>query len=184
MPEMLKELMIEEMQDVLSAEKQLVAALPKMASAAKSAKLRQAFEKHLEQTQMQVERLNRVFEMLGTEAAAKTCRGMAGLIEEGEERIREGGRKEELAADLGLITAAQKVEHYEIAAYGNLRSLALQLGERDAARLLGHTLGEEESADYLLTEITKPLLQEARMEDLGTGKSARKSAHAGSSRRS
>ena len=101
-----------------------------------------------------------------------------GLIEEGEEKIEEGGGKEELTADLSLIAAAQKVEHYEIAAYGNARTLAMQIDEREVARLLGQTLGEEESADYLLTEITKPLLQQARMEDLnGNGKTTRKSTH-------
>jgi Mn-containing catalase len=172
----LKELLVDELQDLLSAEKQLVAALPKMADAAKSAKLREAFEKHLKQTQMQVERLNQAFELLGTEAESKTCRAMEGLIEEGEEKIEEGNDKEELAADLSLITAAQKVEHYEIAGYGNARTLALQIDRRDVAELLEHTLGEEESADYLLTEITKPLLQQARTEELEAGSESRKTA--------
>src|SRR3954462_12309442 len=118
----IQELLIEELQDLLHAENQLVAALPKMASAAKAPKLREAFEKHLLQTQMQVERLNQAFEMLGSDAEAKTCRAMAGLIEEGQEKIEESDEKQELAADLSLITAAQKVEHYEIAAYGNART--------------------------------------------------------------
>ena len=174
--------MIEELQDLLHAEKQLVTALPKMADAAKTANLRAAFEKHLEQTRMQVERLNQAFEMLGSEAEPKTCRAMVGLIEEGEEKIQESDGKEELAADIALITAAQKVEHYEIAAYGNARTLALQIDERDVARLLDYTLGEEESTDHLLTEIAKPLLQQARMEDLSTTARRRKSAPSGSTR--
>lgn len=162
----LHELLIEELQDLLHAENQLVAALPKMASAAKAPKLREALEKHLAQTEMQVERLNRVFELLGAEAEPKPCRAMTGLIEEGQERIQEAGEKDDLAADLSLIAAAQKVEHYEIAAYGNVRTLARQLEQWDVESLLSHTLGEEESADFLLTEVSKPLLQEARSEDL------------------
>jgi len=176
----IKELLIEELQDLLHAENQLVAALPKMSSAAKAPKLREALEKHLMQTQMQVERLNQAFELLGSEAEPKTCRAMQGLIEEGQETIEEGTEKEELSADLSLIAAAQKVEHYEIAAYGNARTLALQIDERDVAKLLSQTLGEEEAADYLLTQITKPLLQQARLEDLNGGastKSTRKTTH-------
>src|SRR6478672_8101103 len=142
----IQELLIEEMQDLLHAENQLVAALPKMASAAKAPKLREAFQKHLLQTQLQVERLNQAFELLGSEPEAKPCRAMMGLIEEGQECIDEGDDKEELAADLALIAAAQKVEHYEIAAYGNARTLALQIDQREVARLLGQTLGEEEAA--------------------------------------
>jgi len=179
----LQELLVEELQDLLHAENQLVAALPKMASAAKAPKLREAFEKHLLQTQMQVERLNQVFELLGSEAQAKPCRAMMGLIEEGQEKIDEGEGKEELAADLALIAAAQKVEHYEIAAYGNARSLAMQIDQREAARLLGQTLGEEESTDYLLTEITKPLIQQARMQELTATTANRKTATSGSARR-
>lgn len=169
----LKELLIEELQDLLHAENQLVAALPKMSSAAKAPKLREALEKHLLQTQMQVERLNQAFELLGTAAEPKTCRAMQGLIEEGQEVIEEGEGKHELSADISLIAAAQKVEHYEIAAYGNARTLALQIDERDVANLLGQTLGEEEAADYMLTAITKPLLQQARSEELNEGASIR-----------
>ena len=179
----LQELLVEELQDILHAENQLVAALPKMASAAKAPKLREAFEKHLLQTQMQVERLNLVFELLGSDAQGKPCRAMMGLIEEGQEKIDEGDSKEELAADLSLIAAAQKVEHYEIAAYGNARSLAMQIDQREVARLLGQTLGEEESADYLLTEITKPLIQQARMQELTATTGSRKTATSGSARR-
>jgi Mn-containing catalase len=104
----LKELLIEELQDILHAENQLVAALPKMAQAAKAPKLREAFEKHLEQTQLQVERLNQVFETLGSEPEPTPCRAMVGLIEESEERIEESTGKDELSADLALITAPKK----------------------------------------------------------------------------
>src|SRR4051812_34292602 len=110
----LKELLVDQLQDMLHAENQLVAALPKMMDAAHSPKLKQVFEKHLEQTERQVERLNKAFELLGEEAAPKPCKAMIGLVEEGQEKIEEGQDKEELAADLSLITAAQKVEHYEI----------------------------------------------------------------------
>jgi len=96
---------------------------------------------------------------------------MMGLIEEGQETIKEGSGKDELAADLALITAAQKVEHYEISGYGTVRALARQIGERDVEKLLTHTLGDEESTDFLLTEIAKPLIQEATAGDLvGAGR--------------
>ncbi len=179
----LKELLVEELKDLLNAENQLVAALPKMAGAAKAPQLRAALEKHLKQTEMQVERLNQAFELLGEEAEAKTCRAMQGLIQEGQEKIEESDEQEELASDLALITAAQKVEHYEIAGYGNARTLAMQIEEWGVARLLSHTLGEEESADHLLTEISKPLLQQARLEELGGEKAGRKTSTAGSARR-
>jgi Mn-containing catalase len=164
----LRELLVEELQDLLHAEGQLVAALPKMAAAAHQPKLRECFEKHLLQTEGHVERLKQVFDLLGEKAQPKPCKAMKGLVEEGEETIAEGKQKEPLASDLALITAAQKVEHYEISGYGTARSLARQIGERDVATLLSHTLGEEESADYLLTEVAKPLIQQATLEDLET----------------
>jgi Mn-containing catalase len=162
----LKQLLIDQLQPLLDAENQLVTALPKMAGAAKSPKLRESFEKHLKQTQGHVERLKQAFESLGAEPKASTCRVMAALIEHGQQKIEQGRAKEGFIADLMLIDAAQKVEHYEIAAYGNARTLARELEEWDVARLLSYTQGEEESADHLLTEITKPLLQQARMGDL------------------
>jgi len=160
----LKNLLVEELQDLLHAETQLTKALPAMAEAAHHPKLKEIFEKHLVQTNQQLERLQQAFELLGEKAQPKPCRAMAGLIEEGQETIAEGKDKDDLEADLALITAAQKVEHYEISGYGTVRSLARQIGERDVATLLSHTLGEEESADYLLTEIAKPLIQEATLE--------------------
>ena len=161
-----KDLLIEELQDLLHAETQLVAALPKLAAAAHHPKLREAFEKHLTQTEGQIERLKQAFELLGEDAEPKPCLAMKGLIDEGQETIKEGSEKEDLAADLALICAAQKVEHYEISGYGTAKALARQIGAVEVATLLSHTLGEEESADHLLTTIAKPLLQQASVEDM------------------
>jgi ferritin-like metal-binding protein YciE len=166
----LKQMMVEEMQDLLNAEMQLTSALPKMAKAAHNPMLKQAFEKHLQQTETHIQRLRIAFEMLGGKAEGKTCRAMKGLIEEGEERIQEGSKAPQLASDLALITAAQKVEHYEISGYGSVRSMARLIGEKDVEHLLTHTLGEEEATDFLLTEIAKPMLQQARSEELGGSK--------------
>jgi Mn-containing catalase len=163
----LKELLVEQLQDLLHAEGQLTGALPIMVEAAHHPKLKEAFEKHLVQTEGHVERLRKVFEMLGEAAEAKPCKAMMGLIEEGKETIEEGGDKQPIAADLALIAAAQRVEHYEIACYDTVRGLARQLGEIEAARLLSHTLGEEESSDFLLTAIADPLIQQAAIEDGG-----------------
>ena len=163
----IKELLIDQLQDLLHAETQLTGALPKMAEASHHPKLKDAFEKHLSQTEGHVERLRTIFNLLGEKAQPKPCKAMMGLIEEGEETITEGEEKSPLAADLALIAAAQRVEHYEIAAYGTARGLARQLGENDCARLLSHTLGEEESADFLLTAISDPLIQQASLEDEG-----------------
>lgn len=162
----LRELLIEELQDLLHAETQLTAALPKMAEAAHNPKLKEAFEKHLVQTENQVTRLHQAFSILGEKAQPKPCKAMMGLVEEGKETIEEGQEKEPLAADLALITAAHKVEHYEISGYGTVRALAKQLGLLDIAELMAHTLGEEESADYLLGSIAKPLVQQATLEDM------------------
>jgi Mn-containing catalase len=163
----LKELLVEELQDLLHAETQLVGALPKMANAAHHPKLQEAFIKHLQQTETHVERLRKVFGLLGEKAQPKPCKAMMGLVEEGAETIEEGTKKEPLAADLALITAAQKVEHYEISGYGTARALARQIGEIEVATLLSHTLGDEEGADFLLTVISKPMLQQATLEDMG-----------------
>lgn len=168
----LKELLVEELQDLVHAETQLTKALPKMAAAAHNPKLREAFEKHLHQTQGQIERLQKVFILLGEKAQPKPCKAMAGLVAEGEETIEEGKEKEEQAADLALMTAAQKVEHSEISGYGTLRGLARQLGQFEVAELLTHSLGEEEAADFLLTEIAKPIIQQATSQilEVQTGK--------------
>ena len=163
----LKELLIEEMQDLLHAETQLTGALPKMAEAAHNPKLKEAFEKHLVQTENHVARLQQAFSIMGEKAQPKPCKAMMGLVEEGKETIEEGQEKGPLAADLALITAAQKVEHYEISGYGTVRALAKQLGLLDIAELMTHTLGDEESADYLLGSIAKPMVQQATLEDMG-----------------
>ncbi|HTW63244.1 MAG TPA: ferritin-like domain-containing protein [Bryobacteraceae bacterium] len=159
--ELLQELLTEELKDLLSAENQLVKALPKMARAAKDADLKQAFQDHLEQTKEHVERLKQIFEKLEEKARAKTCRGMAGLIEEGQEVIADGKQKDEAQADVALISAAQRVEHYEIAAYGTARAIAEQMGRQDIVKLLSQTLSEEEKADQLLTQCAQPLLEQA-----------------------
>src|ERR1700730_5815654 len=170
----LKELLVEELRDLLHAEGQLVAALPKMTEAAHHPKLKEAFLKHLQQTEGQVERLKTAFELLGEKAQPQPCRAMTGLIEEGQQTIEDGEGRSQIAADLALIAAAQKVEHYEISGYGTARSLARQIGERDVATLLAHTLGEEESSDFLLTELAKPLMQQASSGAAGgEGKAAR-----------
>jgi ferritin-like metal-binding protein YciE len=168
----LKDLLVDQLQDLLSAENQLVAALPKMADAANEPKLKEAFSKHLEQTKGHVDRLKTSLGLLDGAVEAKTCKAMKGIVEEGEETIEEGEERDELTADLALIAAAQRVEHYEISGYGNARCLAKQIGEREVATLLSHTLGEEEAADFLLTSITQPLLQQATSKEFGNGTKA------------
>jgi Mn-containing catalase len=163
----IKDLLVEQLRDILHAETQLTVALPKMAEAANHPKLKEAFDKHLAQTEQHVDRLKQVFEALGERPEPKPCKAMMGLIEEGAETIKEGVDKVPFAADLALIAAAQRVEHYEIACYGTVRVLARQLGEFGCARLLSQTLGEEESADFLLTAISEPLIQQASIEDAG-----------------
>jgi Mn-containing catalase len=161
----LEELLIEEMQDLLHAEGQLVKALPKMAKASHSPKLKEAFESHLQQTEGHVERLKQAFELMGAKPKSKPCKGMQGLVEEGSETITEGKEKEDGIADLALIAAAQKVEHYEISGYGTLRALAEHLGKSDVARLLAQTLAEEEKTDELLTKISPSVLDEIPEEE-------------------
>jgi Mn-containing catalase len=161
-PEVLEELLGEQLADLLHAEGQLVKALPKMANAANADALKLAFETHLDQTKDQVERLKEVFGLLGVAAKAKPCKGMAGLVEEGQEVIHEGGEKDDLAADLALIAAAQKVEHYEISGYGSARTMAAQVGLPAVAELLSKSLAEEEISDNLLTQIARELMSEAR----------------------
>jgi ferritin-like metal-binding protein YciE len=149
----LKDLYIDELKDLYSAEKQLVKALPKMVKAATNAELKQAFADHLEQTEGHVERLERVFEMLGASPRGKKCVGMEGLIEEAKELLEEDSEEEVL--DAGLISKAQHVEHYEIAGYGTVRTYARQLGEEEQAELLQQTLDEEGEADQLLTQLAE-----------------------------
>ena len=157
-PDMMQELLIEQLADLLNAEGQLVKALPKMEGAANTPRLKQAFAEHLIETQQQVQRLKEVFVLIGADSESKTCRGMAGLLEEGEEVIDEGEQKDAIAADLALIAAAQKVEHYEISAYGTARSLAGQAGLPNASMLLAASQAEEQIADNLLTQIARELM--------------------------
>ncbi len=147
----LQDLFLEELKDVYHAEKQLVAALPKMAKAATSPELEEAFTSHLAETKGHVDRLERIFKDLGVPARGKRCKGMEGLIEEGKEVLEEEG--EAAVIDAALIAAAQRVEHYEIAAYGCLRTYAQLLGHQNALSLLSQTLEEEEAADEKLSTI-------------------------------
>lgn len=145
----LRETFLMELADLYDAEKQILKALPKMANAAEHEDLVSAFETHLEETEQQVQRLEQVFEMFDKPAKGKKCKGMQGLIEEGQEIIKED------EGDAALICAAQKVEHYEIAAYGSLGSWARLMGEEDAADLLEESLEEEKMTDEKLTQLAE-----------------------------
>lgn len=159
----LDELLIEELRDILHAEKQLTKALPKMAQAARFDKLRELFEQHLMETEAQVERLNECFALLGENARAKPCKGMMGLVAEGQEVMEDGEEKEDTAADLALIGAAQRVEHYEISAYTTARNLAQQLRHSAVVELLSKSLAEEENSDMLLNQVARSLMSVAKM---------------------
>jgi ferritin-like metal-binding protein YciE len=162
MTETMQELLVQEMQDLYDAEKQLVKALPKMAKAASSEELSQAFTNHLEQTKGHVERMERAFEMLKHKPKAKACAAMKGLISEAQERME--ASEDSALADSAMIGAAQKVEHYEIAGYGTLKAWAEELGLDDVASLLQETLDEEKEADEKLTEIAGKVLAESPAE--------------------
>jgi ferritin-like metal-binding protein YciE len=154
----LRTLWIEEMRDLYNAESQLVKALPKMAKKASNPELREAFENHLEETRNHVERLEEIFSRLGKKPTGKTCQAMKGLIEEGSELMQEEGS--DSVIDAGIISAAQKVEHYEIAGYGTVRTWASILGEEEAEDLLQETLDEEGAADETLTEVAEGIVNE------------------------
>ena len=160
--EPLQEVLLEQLRDILHAEKQLLKALPKMVKAARSAKLQQMFQIHLEETQAQVERLNECFNLMGVPAKTKPCRGMMGLLEEGQEIIKEGERKDDISADIELIGAAQKVEHYEMSSYLSARNLAQQLHFSAVVQLLNKSLGEEENTDQLLDQVARSLMSVAK----------------------
>jgi ferritin-like metal-binding protein YciE len=155
----LQTLFIEELRDIYNGEKQILKALPRMAKAAESPELQQAFTKHLKETEGQVQRLERVFRDLGQAVRGKQCKGMQGLIEEGKEKMEKDG--EGPVIDAALIASAQKVEHYEIAAYGCLRTYARLLGHTQAVKLLEQTLAEEEATDKKLTELGEGGINEA-----------------------
>jgi ferritin-like metal-binding protein YciE len=168
--EALQKLLTDELQDLYDAEQQLVKAIPKLIEAANSTELQQALKQHLSVTQNQVTRLEQVFEELGEKAQKKPCKGMAGIISEGQEMISED--LEEATMDAAIISAAQKVEHYEIASYGTARTLAQTLGNEDIAELLEETLEEEKEADRLLTEIAEGAINvEAASEEDGNSRS-------------
>jgi ferritin-like metal-binding protein YciE len=156
----LKELYLDELRDIYSAEQQLTKALPKMAKAANSEELRSGFEEHLEQTKGHIQRLEQIFERLDEKPTGKKCKGMQGLIEEGQEMIKDDDLEDE-ARDAGLISAAQRVEHYEIAAYGTVRTFANILKDEEAVSLLESTLEEEKETDQKLTQLSEHINLEA-----------------------
>ena len=149
----LNDLFLDTLKDIYYAEKQILKALPKMAKAAHSDQLRAAFEKHHGETEGQVERLERVFELIDKPARGKTCEAIQGLLDEGKEIMEEYKGTE--ALDAGMVAAAQAVEHYEISRYGTLKQWALQLGIKDAVRLLDETLQEEKKTDEALTSLAE-----------------------------
>ncbi len=155
----LRELYIDELKDLYSAEKQLTKALPKMAKAASSEELREGFEEHLEQTKGHVQRLEQIFTMLDAKPTGKKCMGMEGLIKEGAEIMGEDFSNDVM--DAALISAAQRVEHYEIAAYGTVSAYADLLGESEHASLLRQTLDEEKQTDQKLTQLSEEINVEA-----------------------
>ncbi len=154
--ENLDELYLHELQDLYDAEKEILKALPKMAKAATSTELKRAFQEHLEQSNNHVRRLEQIFDGMGEEAKATKCKGVRGIIDEGEGLMDEDATS--AVADAALIGAAQKVEHYEIAVYGTLRTYAETLGHDEAAQLLDQTLEEEKAADQKLTRIAESII--------------------------
>jgi ferritin-like metal-binding protein YciE len=159
----LEKLYIEELRDLYNAENQLLKALPKMAKGASSPELKEAFEKHLEQTKGHVQRLEELFEQRDESPKGKTCKAMKGLIEEGSEILKEEG--EDSVLDAGLIVAAQKVEHYEIASYGSVRTFANLLGKDEEAKLLQATLDEEAETNENLTQLAEGIVNEEALSE-------------------
>jgi ferritin-like metal-binding protein YciE len=151
----IERLFLEELKDLHSAETQITRALPKMAKAASSTELRAAFEHHLKETEGHVQRLDKIFDSLGVSSGRKTCEGMKGVLEEGSQMLRETEEGE--VRDEALISAAQRVEHYEMAAYGTVRAYAERLGKSQIAQLLEKTLDEEKAADKKLTDISEKI---------------------------
>lgn len=160
----LRQLFIDQLADLYSAENQLLKALPKMSKAANSSELKSAFDEHLQVTQEHASRLERIFAELDEKPPRHKCKGMEGVIEEGAETIKK--KEDEVIKDADLIAAAQRVEHYEIAGYGTVRTFAEKLGMEEAAKLLQQTLEEEGEADKTLTAISEKLLSE---QDFETG---------------
>lgn len=150
-----RELYIDELRDLYDAEHRLIKALPKMAKAANSEELRNGFEHHLQQTKGHAERLEQIFESMGEQAKAKKCKGIEGIVDEGSGLLDEDFKG--AVKDAAIIASAQRVEHYEIAAYGSVRSFAEQLGETKAASLLQQTLNEEKETDAKLTQMSQTI---------------------------
>jgi ferritin-like metal-binding protein YciE len=155
----IEKLFVEELKDLYSAETQITKALPKLVEAASSKELRSAFEHHLKETEGHVQRLEQAFEILGASPKGKTCDGMKGILSEGSEAIKETNEGD--VRDAALISGAQRVEHYEMAAYGTVRSYAERLKQRQIVQLLEETLEEEKAADKKLTDISKKVNQQA-----------------------
>ena len=158
--ENLQQLFLKELRDLYDAEKQITDALPKMIKAAKYPELKTALQEHLDVTHQQISRLDQVFEMLGEDPTGETCKGMKGVLKEGDEIVSQGGAPS--SVDAGIISAAQRVEHYEMAGYGTVRTYAELLGQQEIARLLQETLDEEKEADETLTEIARSVNVEAK----------------------
>jgi ferritin-like metal-binding protein YciE len=156
----IEDLFLDELKDLYSAEKQITKALPKLVKAASTQELSAAFDAHLQETKGQVERLEEIFEKLGKKGTGKTCEGMKGVLAEGAEVIEE--IEKGVIRDAGLISAAQRVEHYEIAGYGSVIAFAQLLGKKDIVELLEETLEEEKATDEKLTEISQTVNQEAQ----------------------
>ena len=156
----IEKLLLEELKDLHSAETQITKTLPKLIKAASSQELKKAFEKHLKETEGQIERLDQIFEILGKKSANKTCAGMKGILAEGSEMLQETETGE--VRDAALISAAQRVEHYEISAYGTVRAYAEQMDQSKVANLLQETLEEEKATDEKLTEISKKINSAAK----------------------
>lgn len=157
----LEDLFEHELKDLYSAEKQLIQALPKMAKKANDPQLKQAFEKHLQETEGQKERLDKIFEMLSMTPGRLKCKAMEGLIEEGEDMIDENATAE--TKDAGLIASAQRIEHYEISGYGTAAHFAQRLGKNDVFKLLEQTLNEEQKTDTLLNDLAKSYINQKAM---------------------
>jgi ferritin-like metal-binding protein YciE len=164
----IEKLFVQELKDLYSAENQITKVLPKMAKAAASNELKTAFEHHLKETEGQIQRLDKVFEILGASPKGKTCQGMKGVLEEGNEMLTE--TEEGDVRDAALISAGQRVEHYEMAGYGTVRSYAERLGKSQIVQLLEQTLEEEKAADKKLTEISKKVNPSAARQTASAGR--------------
>lgn len=160
----LEHLFTEDLKDLYSAEQQILKAMPKMIQAVSSPELKQAMEMHFKQTQKQAGRLEQVFEQMGQKASAKHCKGMEGLIKEGEELLQKKDQAEPMVLDAAIIGAAQKIEHYEIAGYGTVCTYAKLLDEEGALELLGQTLDEEKETDQRLSELAESFINVEAMQ--------------------